>query len=527
MLEAKDFADALNAAPDAILIVDSGGRIEFASERVSAIFGYAAGEIVDTCVDGLLPEPYRAAHAVQRATFAKVPVPRAMGSGLRLYGRHRDGSSVSVEISLAPLPTGNGTKVICSIRNAALHRNIEDQLRNRIEAGATRLQQSEAESRQQRELLRLFMTHMPGAAAMLDADLRYLAVTPSWLRDYGLGERDVLGKSHYEIFPEIPERWRAIHRRALAGESLSAIDDASTFQAITYPADLEQDRAMVADMLAGTRTHYHVEKRYRHGQGHTVWVLVSGSLVRDDAGRPLYFVSQISDVTDRKDTEVRLRESEHRLRALAQRLATTREDERRELSQLMHEGIAQDLFAMNLSLQCLRDRSGHQEEVGEACRELTAAVSRCMADVRQIANDLRPTALAHPRVAAALAEHAGYFGRIAGLTIKLTEDLSFPTLDEATGLLLFRAAQEALTNVARHAHAASVRIHLRATAAQVLMDIVDDGIGIDPAALAKPGSLGILGLRERFRTAGGGLEIRHADGARGTALTVFLPQSAP
>ena len=232
MLEAKDFADALNAAPDAILIVDSGGRIEFASERVSAIFGYAAGEIVDTCVDGLLPEPYRAAHAVQRATFAKVPVPRAMGSGLRLYGRHRDGSSVPVEISLAPLPTGNGTKVICSIRNAALHRNIEDQLRNRIEAGETRLQQSEAESRQQRELLRLFMTHMPGAAAMLDADLRYLAVTPSWLRDYGLGERDVLGKSHYEIFPEIPERWRTIHRRALAGESLSAIDDASTFQAI-------------------------------------------------------------------------------------------------------------------------------------------------------------------------------------------------------------------------------------------------------------------------------------------------------
>ena len=71
MLEAKDFADALNAAPDAILIVDSGGRIEFASERVSAIFGYAAGEIVDTCVDGLLPEPYRAAHAVQRATFAR------------------------------------------------------------------------------------------------------------------------------------------------------------------------------------------------------------------------------------------------------------------------------------------------------------------------------------------------------------------------------------------------------------------------------------------------------------------------
>ncbi len=79
---------------------------------------------------------------------------------------------------------------------------------------------AESERRQ-----RLFIEHAPAALAMFDRDMRYLAVSRRWLRDYGLARQQVLGESHYNVFPEIPEHWKAIHRRALAGEVISADDD--------------------------------------------------------------------------------------------------------------------------------------------------------------------------------------------------------------------------------------------------------------------------------------------------------------
>jgi len=584
LLDPAEYRASLNAAPDAILVVDADGKIQFASERVQAVFGYSAAELLDSSIDRLVPAGYRATHASHRAAFTQSPSTRPMGSVVGLFGQRRDGSSVPVEISLAPVETTRGLRIICSVREAALH---------------------------QSELSRLFMAHMPGAAAMLDTKMRYIAVTQAWLRDYGLGLgiSDVVGRSHYELFPEIPERWREIHRRALQGESFKATEDpfvrddghtdwvdweiqpwrtlsgqvggififtevttarhaaaaalaesesrfrgafdysaigmalvapdgrwlrvnqalcdilgyssdelrATNYQALSHPDDLHAD--LLREVLEGRLSHYRFEKRYYHKDGHVVWALVTGSLVREASGRPLHFVSQIQDITQRKLAF-------ERIRALAQRLETFREHERREVSQLIHEGVMQDLIAMSLALHLLRDRSKARPDVLEACGDISAALDKCFADLRQLANDLRPTALAHLPLAAALTEHAEYFSRLSRLRIEVVEDTSFPALDETSKLILFRAAQEALTNVARHAQAKAVKISLRSDAAQVVMDVIDDGIGIGKDALSKPGSLGLVGLSERFQNVGGGLRIERNQGkdARGTTLSVFLPR---
>jgi len=91
---------------------------------------------------------------------------------------------------------------------------------------------------------------------------------------------------------------------------------ATTFQAITHPDDLDADLAFVRQMLAGEIPTYHMEKRYFHKQRHIVWILLSVSLVRDPVGQPLYFISQIQDITERKQVQEKLLESEARFRAI-------------------------------------------------------------------------------------------------------------------------------------------------------------------------------------------------------------------
>ncbi|AUX28221.1 MULTISPECIES: STAS domain-containing protein [Sorangium] len=103
------------------------------------------------------------------------------------------------------------------------------QLRQRIRE----LEQAEEERDRLREALRrseehvrLFVTYTPAAVVMLDRDMRYVLASSRWLVDYGLKEREIIGRSHYELFPDIPEHWRAVHRRCLAGASESNDEEA-------------------------------------------------------------------------------------------------------------------------------------------------------------------------------------------------------------------------------------------------------------------------------------------------------------
>jgi PAS domain S-box-containing protein len=125
----------VEAAPDAIVVADPDGRMVLVNRRTEELFGYGRAELVGQPVDGLVPGHRRDAHAGRRAAYAADPRTRAMGAGLELAGRRKDGTTFPVEISLAPLAVAGETLVVATVRDVTARKSAEEALR----AGQRRL----------------------------------------------------------------------------------------------------------------------------------------------------------------------------------------------------------------------------------------------------------------------------------------------------------------------------------------------------------------------------------------------------
>jgi two-component system CheB/CheR fusion protein len=132
---------ALDAAPDATIIIDATGIIQFASRRVSDLFGYSREEVTGKSIDSLLPERYRTRHVELRQAYVEAPRVRAMGESLVLFGQRRDGSEFPVEISLSPIRDGERMLVAAAIRDATIRKRVEAELKEARE-GAVRADQA-------------------------------------------------------------------------------------------------------------------------------------------------------------------------------------------------------------------------------------------------------------------------------------------------------------------------------------------------------------------------------------------------
>jgi PAS domain S-box-containing protein len=203
----KRYKQLLDTAPDAMVVVGNNGRIDFVNAQTERLFGYARSDLIGEQLDVLIPERFRNGHAGHLNRFFAHPGARPMGSGLELFGRRKDGTELSIEVSLSPLRTQEGITVSAAIRD------ISD--RKRMEAAAKLVADRLASA----------VDTIQEAFALFDRDDRLVLCNSVYRRLIGESlPGPLVGKSYLELldawvgdidFPEEPARARFLEERIL------------------------------------------------------------------------------------------------------------------------------------------------------------------------------------------------------------------------------------------------------------------------------------------------------------------------
>jgi PAS domain S-box-containing protein len=332
----------------------------------------------------------------------------------------------------------------------------------------------------------------------------------------------------------------------------------SAWERLLHPDDRERAK-QVNDSVSRGGLKYESEFRLKHKNGHYVTVLSRGLPVRQRPdGSVVRIVGTHFDLTERKQAEEALRRAHEELEArvkertadlakantalraeigereraerarteLLGRLVFAQEDERRRIAREMHDQFGEQLTALGRGIGALQEACGATGHLARLVTDLRAIAQQLDRDVDHMVWELRPTALDDLGLRAALANYVQDWAKRVGVAAELhTTGLLDSRLPSETETTLYRIAQEALTNVAKHSRARHVEVILERRADSVVLIVEDDGVGFDQGDKDLSGKgLGLLGMQERAALVGATLEIESA-AAKGT--TVLVRMAAP
>ena len=463
----EGFGDAFawslfDAAPDAVFVVAESGEIAFANDQASAMFGCDLADLVGRPVDALVPDEARGRHRAHRTRYRVEPTIRSMGVGMELRARRPDGSEFDCEISLSPLVLGDATFVVAGLRDVGDRVRAEDHLHRVLHT----LDASD-------DGIFLFDAHT----------LVYSHVNSGAVRLVGYTREELVQMTPMHLNPYSSE---AEYRALIAG--LLSDPDATAQR---------QTRLLRKD-----GTEVPVEKTYRAGP------------VGRDGSR--WIVGLARDITSRLEAAAELAERNAQLQAARQTVLLAEDHDR--LARDLHDTVIQRLFAAGLSLQAVAAMSGD-----EAIRiRLATTVDDLDATIRELRNAI--FALQSPEPGP-----SGVRGRIldviteasAGANIEPRISFEGPveTIDERIVEHLIATLREALSNVARHAHASSVRVSIT-VGADIELRVVDDGVGNSAEVI---GGNGLANMARRAEKLGGHAALGPNPGGSGCSFDWTVP----
>jgi signal transduction histidine kinase len=217
------------------------------------------------------------------------------------------------------------------------------------------------------------------------------------------------------------------------------------------------------------------------------------------------------------------REAERKVKALSGRLMNAQEEERARIARELHDDLNQQIAALSIAMGNLKrhipEEQADARAQGDRIHQRLAGVAET---VRRISHQLHPAVLQYSGLAAALQSYCKEFGALTGVQVSLTIHGEFDGVPSAAALCMYRIAQEALGNVAKHAKVATAAVEIRHSGGLLSLTVSDTGVGMEPGRAEATDGLGLVSIEERARLVGGSLEIASQPN-QGTTVTVRIP----
>ena len=464
-------AAIVQSSEDAIISKNLDAVITSWNLGAERIFGYTEAEAVGQPITILIPPELRnEEHKILERLRA--------GGRIEHYETIRvtkTGQKVDVSLTISPITDSSGQPVgFCKIAQAITERKRTERILHETNQA---LERQTAALQAEKELLRIFVKNVPGGVAMLDREMRYLQVSDRFCGDYSVDSSQVLGRSHYEVFPDIPDRWKEVHRRALEGDTLRADED-------------RWDR-----------------------QGSTVWARWEVRPWRGADGSIGGILIFAEDITQRKQME-------EALSSMSRKLIQSQEQERMRIGRELHDDINQRLSMLAIGLEQLQN---NPREVGSRLQQLREETIATSSAVQALSHELHSSKLEYLGVVSGMKSWCREFSERQKMQVDFRSDVS-GSLPFEIGLSLFRVLQEAVHNAVKHSGANQVEVQVAEHSNEVHLLIRDSGNGFDIEAAKRGSGLGLTSMQERLKLVAGQLRIE-SNPQEGTTIHARVPLS--
>ena len=464
----------MDSALDAIVCIDINGSISFWNPVAEKIFGWSSSEVLGSTIsETIIPVRYREMHSDGMKRYLQTGTAKILNRTIEITALNRKGEEFSIDLSIVSIQQSNKPFFCAFIRDISERKKAENELRKLKESYLA------------------LINNVDGIVWEADAKtFEFTFVSENAERLLGYPKEKWLEKPRFwadHIYKE-DRGWAIDYCMKCTKEKIS-----HDFEYWMIAAD-----------------------------GRLVWLrdIVSVQVENDE---PVKLSGIMVDITNQKISEEENREKKEQLRLLAAYLQKIREDERTSIAREIHDELGQQLTVMKMDVSWLEDNLKNQnEKVLNKITDFKIMIDQTVSTVRRIAYELRPSMLDDMGLVAAIEWQLIEFEKRSGVRTKYTGIKSTLTLSDTVKTCLFRIVQESLTNVGRYAKAKNVSVSLMETDQQVVLKILDDGIGFELEKLAFKKTLGIVGMKERCLMLGGEFKIDSTQGG-GTKIKIIIP----
>lgn len=499
----------VESMPIAVVIVDSRGFIVYVNAKLEEMFGYEHDEALGKLIEILMPERFRQLHVQHRHGYMGHPHVRGMGSGMDLAGRRKDGSEFPLEAGLSSLQLDEETFVVVMVTDVSKRKEVEEMLARQVDERTHEVERRQENSEGLRGIVSTLISNqtLPDILGFIAGEVARLLEADACVI-YSHDEQS--GKLQIQAIQGLI--------RADFGVTLEAsLENASQL----YRGPLIFAHDMQSAPAFGSRESF--SPISLEDQHQPAYLTVPIRDTQKIYGLFLLFYNQQHRIVD-QEIELALRAADLTvlafanadLRAQIELSAVTAERSR--IARDLHDAVTQTLFSASIIAGVLPTIwQRNQEEGSRRLEELRDLTRGALAEMRTLLLELRPAKLIEVDLTDLLRQLAeAISGRMripVSLQVEGTAEISADVK-----VALYRVAQEALNNIAKHAHADNVWIRLERSPQQVKLSVSDDGSGFVFEHIA-PHHLGLGIMRERADAIGASLSVRSAP-QQGTTIEV-------